>query len=1148
MLKSFFLSCLLNMKNIKKHYQRTALLLFLILFVSIQVLQAQIIITSTQGNTAATNYSSLEIAFNAINNGIHKGNIQISIQGNTVETNACILNRSGSGNSLYNKINIFPSGGQTRTISAALSPGAALILLNGADSVTINGLANSSGDSLVLINSTNSNVLGTSTITFQSGASNNSILNCKLLGSGISNNAGIITISNDTSTNGVGNDNITISNNLISSSGSISPKFGIYSSTIAGKENDNLVISDNSFYNIAAAGTCAAIYLPLYVRNTIIERNHIFFTNPVSNIGTYYAIYASHATSSYTINDNYIGGSEKFCLGTPTKITTQYSFNGIYVSASNINASNIQGNKIANIELISNSTTVTQAFINIRGGKFFIGDKKGNSIGDSVNKKSIKISNNQTYRSFSAILCEFGSMDTILIKNNTFGGIDISGTGNLGLWVIDVSSNTAKMIIENNTFKNISHNSNYSLICINYRANNANFSTIQQINYNKFYNINTLKGQLRGIITHGTSAWNIQHNEMYNLSTKYISPSYNSNAAVIGIVSGSYGLFKSTIAYNKIYNIKTDTSVSSSAIGLLTQNTAKARNQVNANYIHSISSGSVSGGNIIGISSLGGNYTFSNNIIRLGYLENGNSSTNSNTTLGIFEYTTSDSITNYFHNTVHIGGNGVLNSLYDTHGFLSVSSYGTRRLYNNIFSNTRTNANGTAKNYSIGINVALGSDLRNNVYWTGPNFIAQNYVTEINSLSTFKSIFTSDTFSIHTNPNFINADGSGSVFDLHISPGSTSNALESAARIIPGLNTDFDNDARPGPTNSVNGGGFMPDIGADEFDGTIIIQCTPPIAGNTTANDSIFCNTGTLKFTLKNSIIVGNTNTYQWQKSNNDAVYTDVLNANDSTFTLNELQNDSYFRCIVTCTFGQSSDTSSSFFVKKYNVIFTSLHNDTICETGSATLIANANIGDVYWYDSPISTTPLAIGPSFSTPILTQNKIYYAQAKYLVCESNRVEVRVIIYPLPSVQITQVKDSLVSSSLYTNYEWYKDGNAIQNSNINKIKIVGNGKYKLLATDNNTCTNFSNELNVVLSSVENQYSNLKLYPNPANTTIYIENCTATYFEIIDLQGRSILNDEFSSIISIKDLSPGVYFIKFIDSNKKTMQMHKIVKIDN
>ncbi|MBK7709037.1 MAG: hypothetical protein IPJ30_25625 [Acidobacteria bacterium] len=62
------------------------------------------------------------------------------------------------------------------------------------------------------------------------------------------------------------------------------------------------------------------------------------------------------------------------------------------------------------------------------------------------------------------------------------------------------------------------------------------------------------------------------------------------------------------------------------------------------------------------------------------------------------------------------------------------------------------------------------------------------------------------------------------------------------------ITTDIDGQTRPGPTGSVNGGAFAPDIGADEFDGVFLdgvaplITYTPLANASTTGNRTLSVN------------------------------------------------------------------------------------------------------------------------------------------------------------------------------------------------------------------------------------------------------------------------------------------------------------------
>src|SRR5690606_36880432 len=138
------------------------------------------------------------------------GAVTILVYGNSTETASTVLNESGNGAAYYTSILLQPAGGAARTITGVLS-NTAMVEFNGADNVTIDGLS-TNGNSLSLVNTSASTVIGTATIRLLNDASNNSIIRATILG-----NAGIppVVIGGGTIVLGngafTGNDNNTIS-------------------------------------------------------------------------------------------------------------------------------------------------------------------------------------------------------------------------------------------------------------------------------------------------------------------------------------------------------------------------------------------------------------------------------------------------------------------------------------------------------------------------------------------------------------------------------------------------------------------------------------------------------------------------------------------------------------------------------------------------------------------------------------------------------------------------------------------------------------------------------------------------------------------------------------------------------------------------
>jgi hypothetical protein len=57
-------------------------------------------------NPGGLTYATLQLAFTAINNGVHTGAVTVTIVGNTTEVGTATLNASGSGSASYTSISI----------------------------------------------------------------------------------------------------------------------------------------------------------------------------------------------------------------------------------------------------------------------------------------------------------------------------------------------------------------------------------------------------------------------------------------------------------------------------------------------------------------------------------------------------------------------------------------------------------------------------------------------------------------------------------------------------------------------------------------------------------------------------------------------------------------------------------------------------------------------------------------------------------------------------------------------------------------------------------------------------------------------------------------------------------------------------------
>jgi gliding motility-associated-like protein len=111
----------------------------------------------------------------------------------------------------------------------------------------------------------------------------------------------------------------------------------------------------------------------------------------------------------------------------------------------------------------------------------------------------------------------------------------------------------------------------------------------------------------------------------------------------------------------------------------------------------------------------------------------------------------------------------------------------------------------------------------------------------------------------------------------------------------------------------------------------------------------------------------------------------------------------------------------------------------TICENTTVALTAAAAPGNIIaWYDSADATTPIASGTAFTTPVLTADTSYWAEASdpLTTCVSARIEVTVEVTPLPIVTVDTVVSvcnntaaTLTATTATGNIiSWYDSANA------------------------------------------------------------------------------------------------------------------------
>lgn len=151
-----------------------------------------------------------------------------------------------------------------------------------------------------------------------------------------------------------------------------------------------------------------------------------------------------------------------------------------------------------------------------------------------------------------------------------------------------------------------------------------------------------------------------------------------------------------------------------------------------------------------------------------------------------------------------------------------------------------------------------------------------------------------------------------------------------------------------------------------------------PVSGIISAAKDTICNGARAILQLTGNTIAENGIQIQWQQSPNGT--TGWINDTSSILTVasqlvsGPLNQTTYFRCLVTCT--NSKQTATSAIVPVYVYGLSSVSNGTVCAPGTFNIVANIIGGDVKWFKSDTSLTPLSLTNTLQASITKDTTFY----------------------------------------------------------------------------------------------------------------------------------------------------------------------------
>lgn len=303
------------------------------------------------------------------------------------------------------------------------------------------------------------------------------------------------------------------------------------------------------------------------------------------------------------------------------------------------------------------------------------------------------------------------------------------------------------------------------------------------------------------------------------------------------------------------------------------------------------------------------------------------------------------------------------------------------------------------------------------------------------------------------------------------------------------------------------------------------------------SNDSIFINVRQLPDLLsiqRDTVICENESLYFSTAENSDLLYTWDYNINNNSFYTP--LNSGYIKVTASDSINCQSIDSIYITVNNLPIITANASNDMVCENDSIYLWASTNNSNIEWNNNIINNQFYYPHISFYAVVTTtdQNQCVNSDSIFIS-----------LSPSPNPIIIN-NSGVLSTTAFDNYQWFLNGNSINNAINQSFSPNYSGNYSVSVSLNN-CNATSSSFYYNLSSINGIENNgISIHPNPCSDYIKILglNKTSTSVILINNLGSIVLKDEvYNNQILINHLPAGVYTLIIENDNQYTT--HKITK---
>jgi hypothetical protein len=164
------------------------------------------------------------------------------------------------------------------------------------------------------------------------------------------------------------------------------------------------------------------------------------------------------------------------------------------------------------------------------------------------------------------------------------------------------------------------------------------------------------------------------------------------------------------------------------------------------------------------------------------------------------------------------------------------------------------------------------------------------------------------------------------------------------------------------------------------------------------------------------------------------------------------------------------------------------------------------------------------------------------------CTTTSDAVSVTVYELPAKPVITQSGMMLSTSVYSSYQWYRDEKPIAGAVSRTYLANFAGKYSVEVSNARDCYNTSDKVLVDPSGtgIGNLVTgDILLYPNPVADVLHIKAPQAIRVQVKDLQGKVVYAGEQVSEVDMRDWAAGLYFVTISASDGSLLKTEKINK---